>query len=600
VLTGSNADAVAAICAYLDGLPLAIELAAVSIRLLSPQQLLDQLTGSAGSAFKLLKGQVRDAAIQHQTLRQAFQWSYDLLDAGARLLFGRLSVFINSWTLEAADAVCDIGDLLSGSTDPLASLLDNCLIQKEPSSNGERSEYRFTMLTTLREFALDRLSANGEGSLLRQRHADYFLTFAKLAEPEITGRNQISWLERVEENLGNFRTALDWTIDSSPDQALQLAVALFPFWHARSLLSEGRHYFDQVLAKTQARTPLRGRALAAAGLLAQRQGDLAEAEELINASVRLCFDLGDQSGLAYALNNLAIVVMSKGENSLALQDANDSLAICQDPDYPLGMARAQMIIGQIALNGDRLETSRQALEASLFFWRQKGDLKNEILCQINLGRLFLLLGDFNKATIFLEESLDLSRKIKDQHWELLAAWNLAEIQLRKSAPDEAGIIFEDCLEKSRRLGDRYFEAMTLNRLGQVAAMQGNPQMGMPLFRASLEIGRQTGSKWVAADGLLQLGRAALQLEDQAAAQASFMESLRLFYEQGEQSDIVLNLELLALMYQQRSQPDFTLRLLGAASAWRSAAGIPQPGQYQTEQDQVLKQLQSQLSPDAYS
>ena len=324
------------------------------------------------------------------------------------------------------------------------------------------------MLSTLREFALAHLLAGEEWDALRQRHADYFLSFARLAEPQLTGRQQLAWLERLEKELPNLRQALDWTLQASIDQSLHLAVALFPFWHARSYLNEGRYYLERALAACTAPTPLRARALAVAGLLAQRQGDFQRATQLITQGVALNRQLEEPIGLAYALNNLAIVLMSEGDNEAALQSANESQAICVQQAYPLGLARAEMILGQVALNEDRLAEARQALETSLAFWRTHGDLKNEILCLINLGRAGIMQGRYAEALSLFEECLALSRQLKDLQWELVALWNSAEIPLRRGSPQQAAPLLQSCLDHSRRLGDRYFEALSLGRLGVVA------------------------------------------------------------------------------------------------------------------------------------
>ena len=587
MLNSKNAAAVAGICARLDGVPLAIELAASSIRLMSPQTLLERLSGSSGSALQLLKGGMRDGSAHHQTLRQAFQWSYDLLDGGARALFARLGVFAGSSTLEAADAVCNIGDIQAGSVDGIAALLDNCLLQQD---EGSDVEYRFKMLGTLREFALEQLAGRGELEIMRQRHADYFLTFARLAEPELTGADQFTWLERVDKDLDNLRIALDWAMASSPGEALQLAVALFPFWHLRAFLNEGRMYLGQALTLNPAPTALRGRALAAAGLLAQRQGDLGQAGALIAESVRLCRELDDQPVLAYALNNQSIVYMSLGENGRASQLAAESLALCQQLEYPLGVARAEMIIGQVALNEDRLDTARQSLEASLAFWRKNGDLKNAALCLVNLGRVQIAFGRYPEALAMMEESAAISRRLKDRQWELAALWNSAEVHVLQGEFEEASPLLTSCLEQARRLGDRFFEAITLNRAGQVALGQGDFAQAAQLFNASLDLGIRTGSKWVVSDAQASQGYAALLQKDLPAARALLRESLKSFSEQGEQSALALALEWLGWVELEQGRPELAACRLGAAAAWRTANRQPLPPVYRMAHEKALSRL----------
>jgi predicted ATPase len=602
-LTSKNSEAIAAICTRLDGLPLAIELAAASIRLMSPQRLLERLMGATslvpsgrGTVLQILKEQTRDGNAHHQTLRQAFEWSYDLLDTSAKMLFARLGVFANSWTMEAADAVCNIGDIQPDSTDGMAALLDNCLLQQEDCGDGE---YRFGMLVTLREFALDRLAESGEWDLLRQRHADYFLTFAKLAVSPLTGPDQVIWLERVEKEMNNLRIALDWTLKASPHQALQLATALFPFWHTRSYLYEGRSYLERGLSQNPGSTPLRAQGLAFAGLMAQRQGDLGVAEKLITESIQLCRKLENKNGLTYALNNLAIVCMAQGENARGLALASESLGLCQALDFPLGIARAEMSLGQIALNEDRLSDAWQFLQTSLLFWRRSGDLKNAILCLINLGRVRMVLGVYSEAIALFEESLQLSRRIKDQHWEMAGLWNLAEIHLRQGEHEIGGTLLASCLDHARKLGDRYFEAITLNRLGLVALRQREYGEGKRLLDMSLNLGRQMGSKWVVADAVAQQGYAALLQGEAQSAGPILKESLRLFHEQGERGELVLTLERLARVNLCQGNFEGAARLLRAARDWRLSNQEPLPPVDRSDQERAILELQSRFNPSEW-
>ncbi|HVP22071.1 MAG TPA: tetratricopeptide repeat protein [Anaerolineaceae bacterium] len=596
-LTSKNTETVATICRLLDGLPLAIEQAAASIRLMSPQRLLEQMTGSSGAMLKILRDWARDGDSHHNTLLQAFQWSYDLLNPGARLLFGRLSVFKGGGTLEAIDAVCNVGDIQLGSMESMAALLDNSLIQKEQGPDGE---YYFRMMNTLREFALGRLEASGEIAGLKQRHADYYLTFAKLAEPELTGRDQVAWLDRVERDLDNLRAALDWTLDASPDQALQLAVALFPFWHTRSLLNEGRRYLNRAVEASPTGSSLRARAMAAAGLLAQRQGDYLEAETLAADSAAFCRSQGDRLGLAYAMNNLAIVLMSIGENQRALQNANESLALCQELEFQAGIALAQMVIGQIALNEARLAEARQLLEISLAFWLENGDLKNAVLCQINLGRVYLALANYAQASSHLEDSLKLCRRVKDRQWELVGLWNLAEIHLRQGKYEEGAPLLIVCLEQARRLGDRFFEAVSQTRLGLVSLQRADYNEGTRLFNLGLDLGRQIGSDWIVADAKVNLGYASLLTGEFQKAEKILKESLELFLALGERGDLVMNLERLAQSHLLQSRYKTAVRLLSAAGAWRAANNEPVPPDYCRELEYAQAYLRTQLGVEEYT
>ncbi len=536
-LTAANAAAVAGICVRMDGLPLAIELAAAGVRLLRPVRLLERLSrppqagASAGiPAMRLLQG--RGGRSSLHTLRQAIQWSWNQLEPDQQTLFARLAVFSGSFDLEAVEAVCQLGDLTNDLLDDLSILLDNSLLQRLEYSP---EDYRFSMLEMLREFALERLDDRAETAQLRQRHADYYLSFAVMAEPGLSGHEQVYWLERVAAEQRNLRQVLEWCREHAPGQFLAFALALFPFWHTRAFLSEGRGWLEGALAASPDPSPARARALAAAGLLAQRQGDYRKAHELAQAGVDLARQINHPQGLAYALNNLGIVHLSTSDNRGAQVLAEESLAICQQQGFPLGVARAQMILGQAALNEGRLDDACQALEASLGFWRSNGDQKNAALCLINLGRVHLAQGGYPAARSLFEQAMTTAVGIKDRQFEAIALWNLGDIALRLGQPDAARASFNNSLQLARRLGDFYFEALSLNRLGAVAVQQADFTAARNLLEEGLALSRRLEDTWAEADALYHLGSAALAQNDLRLARAYLIESARLFQQQGELS-----------------------------------------------------------------
>jgi predicted ATPase len=249
-LTGENAPVVAEICARLDGLPLGIQLAAARLRLLSPRAILERFR----RRLRLLKGGTQDAPARQKTLRDAIGWSYDLLGAEERLLFGRLSVFAGGCTLEAAEAVCDLGeDLTEEVLDLLASLMDKSLLNRAETEDGEG---RFWMLETVREYALERLEANREQKEARHGHAVYCLALAKDARPELTGPRQTEWFGRLESEHDNLRAALSWSLErGNAETALQMNAQLWWFWYKRGHLSEGRRWLEEALGKARLRSP---------------------------------------------------------------------------------------------------------------------------------------------------------------------------------------------------------------------------------------------------------------------------------------------------------------------------------------------------------
>jgi predicted ATPase/class 3 adenylate cyclase len=275
-VTNESAPAVAQICYRLDGLPLAIELAAARIKVLSPQKMLGRL----GNRLKLLTGGARDLPERQRTLRSTIEWSYGLLGEGEKVLFARLSVFAGGRTMEAIEAICDAeGDLPVDVLDGLSSLVDKSLLKQEEGAGGEP---RFVMLETIHEFAREKLQESEESEDIRRLHAEYFLALAEEAEPAVEGAQQPVWLERLEEEHDNMRRALSWSLGQGQDSelALRMSAALGEFWYLRGYFGEGRRWLEEALAKS-GRTPTaaRARALQRVSWLAFQQGDLDRAEE---------------------------------------------------------------------------------------------------------------------------------------------------------------------------------------------------------------------------------------------------------------------------------------------------------------------------------
>jgi predicted ATPase/DNA-binding XRE family transcriptional regulator len=320
-ITAANAAAVAEICQRLDGLPLAIELAAARVRLLAPQALLARLAGAHKSvSLQLLTGGGRDLPTRQQTLRGAIDWSYQLLEASEQTVFMRLAVFVGGCTLEAAEAVASElrseneelrnhlrDDSLFNSQfsvlNSIEALLDHSLLQYAEAVDGEA---RFTMLETIREYALERLEASGEEDMLRRQHAAYYLALAEGAEPQIQGAEQATWLDRLERDHDNLRAALSWALAAGATEiGLRLAAALGEFWWPLGHVSEGRRWLAAALAGSgPATAAARAKALYRAGELAYGQGDYGVATTRLEESLTLYRDLGDKWGTACALRGL--------------------------------------------------------------------------------------------------------------------------------------------------------------------------------------------------------------------------------------------------------------------------------------------------------
>ena len=334
-LTKENAAAVTAICARLDGLPLAIELAAARIKLLSPSAMLARLE----SRLNLLTGGARDLPTRQQTLRGTVDWSYGLLNTAEQTLFRRLSVFTGGCTLEAVEAVCDTrGDLGLDALDAMASMMDKSLVQH---TEPQEAETRFFLLSTIREYALERLAESDDEAATRRAHAAYYLVLAEEGAEDTVAHPE--WLDRFEVEHDNFRMAIDYLIKTG-DAAwgLRLGAALFRFWETREHLTEGRNAIARLLALegAKARSKLRAHLLFAAAVLASQQGDYGAAQKLFEESLETCVELNDNRGVAVALNALAVNARDRGELAAASLLFERCVAIWKDLGDSAGAARA--------------------------------------------------------------------------------------------------------------------------------------------------------------------------------------------------------------------------------------------------------------------
>jgi len=368
-LTEENAPAVAEICVRLDGLPLAIELAATRIKVLEPEQLLARLQ----RRLSLLTSGSRTLPERQRTLRAAIAWSHDLLEAAERRLLARLSVFTGGWTLASAEAVCDPEGLGLDALHGLTSLVDQSLVRQTEPAEGES---RFAMLETIREFAHEQLTAGGELDLIGRRHAGHFLGLAVAAEPHLTAEDQGEWLDRCDREHANLRAALRWAIEAGEtNRAQEAAGALWRFWQQRGHLAEGRHWLDEVLSLPSgpAPTAARAKALTGAGGIAWWQEDIAAAGGFYEEALAIERELGDPARIAEALYNQAFVVGAGGDLAPALQLFEESLELFRYAEDELGVTRVLwMLVLRDAVAGD-WDRPIARTEEAVAIWRRVGD-----------------------------------------------------------------------------------------------------------------------------------------------------------------------------------------------------------------------------------
>lgn len=540
-LTDDNAAAVAQICARLDGLPMAIELAAARVKFLQPQAILARLE----SRLDLLTGGPRDLPARQRTLRSAIEWSYDLLDDAEQTLFRRLAVFAGGETVEAIEAVCNAqGDLQIEVLDGVESLIDKSLLRQEEGTGGES---RFGMLETVHEYARKKSQELGEDRPLQREHALYFMKVAEEAEPHLRGAQQQERLARLDDEHDNFRAALQWARESDTAEAkeigLRIGGALWHFWSVRGYLSEGREQLNRLLDKAkvesvQANGPENGhephagvardlaayrtRALNAAGILADLQGDYVAARALHEESLALKKEQGDTKGISISLNNLASVAQQQGDYTAARSLYEESLALKRELGDKWSIAISLNNLGLVVQQQGDYAAARSLYEESLALAREIGDKRGISISLGTLGNIAHLQGDHVAARALHEESLVLKKELGDKRGLAMSLGNLGLLALEEGDYACARSQFEESLSLRKELGDKWGIAMSLAGLGGVAVAQGgtgravSPSGSIPgTADDSDELSEvRRGARLLGAvEGLLESTGAVLEVED---------------------------------------------------------------------------------------
>jgi predicted ATPase/class 3 adenylate cyclase len=479
-VTNTNAPAVAEICHQLDGLPLAIELAAARSKLFAPQALLVRL----GNRLKLLTGGTRDLPARQQTIRNTIDWSYNLLDAAQQTLFVRLGVFVGGWTEQAAEAVCNAaGDVPIDMLDGLAALLDQSLLRQ---AEGADSEPRFTMLETIREYALERLEASGEVAALRRHHAAYYLGLAEQAEPELDGEQQRVWLTRLRQDYDNLRAALGWIIEQdAAELGVRLVDALDNFWFLAGYISEGRRWATALVALARATWPaeLRAQVLRAVGWMAWQQGDYAAALEVLEESAVLYRQLGDRRSLVRVLNPLSRALLFQGEHARARMLLEECTALSREVGDHSELAMS--LLGQASLAMDQADyaAARSFLEQSLPIYRTLGEPWGIGLTVNYLGDVARCEGHYEQAAAHYQESLTLFRTQGIQVEIAAILHNLGYAVLAMGDQQRARAYFGESLTLQREQGSQTGILEGLAGFGALLAAQGQPRRAAILFGA---------------------------------------------------------------------------------------------------------------------
>jgi predicted ATPase/class 3 adenylate cyclase len=558
-----NASAIAAICARLDGLPLAIELAAARVKLLPPHALLARLE----HRLSLLTGGPRDLPDRQRTMRDTIAWSHGLLAPAERALFRRLAVFAGGFTAEAAEAIGADDDAGGDGCvvapwsvfDHLAALCDQSLVRQE-DDGGEGDEPRFAMLEMIREYALEQLTASSETARVRQHHAEFFGELAEAAFAGFGGDDQRGWLNRADREKDNFRAALEWHRQVGHAEAgLRLAGALWWFWWVRGYRGEGREFLTWFLtAAPEAPAAVRGRALSGAGALADALGDAEAANHSLAEALALYRAAGDAAGIAKALEGLGRVALDRGDLRRADQLFEEALAAARNAGDRQGVAHSLLALATVDARRGALERAAQRYDESLGLLRALGDQQGVAGAESNLGSVAFLQGDLPRAAALLEAALPI--------------W--------------------------RDLGDRQAEAVVAGGLGEIARLAGDEQRALAHCRGALASFRELDDRRGAGSVLISLARLTFAEGRPGPALTHLEEGVSLAREVADEETCIQAVEALA-EFMLPASPAEAIAWLGASDQRRAELGIPLPAVYRDERERAMAEVRARVGDDAW-
>jgi predicted ATPase/class 3 adenylate cyclase/DNA-binding CsgD family transcriptional regulator len=598
-LTNVNARAVAEICRHLDGLPLAIELAAARIKLLPPQALLARLT----PRLTVLTSGARDVPVRQQSLRQTIEWSYQLLDAEQQRLFRRLSVFAGGCTLEAIEAVCvalDKNKEAGWVLDGVASLLDQSLLQ-QTEQDGE--EAHLVMLETIREYGLEMLEASGEMEKTRRAHAAYYLELAEEAEPELVVPRQAMWWERLEREHDSLRAAMRWLTEQERtaqerEMALRLGGALLRYWEVRGHWSEGWSFLEWARAESKGVTaPAQVKVLmAAAYLLDHLEHDTDRAEALYEESLVLYQTLGDMAGTALALSQLGEIAASRGHFAVANTRTEEALALYREMGDKQGIAWSLNNLADIVSQQGKYARAISLNEESLALFKEVGDKQGIAWSLSNLAGIVSQQGEYARAISLDEESLTLCREVGDVEGIAWSLFGLADVLfLSRGDLAKVHMLLDEGLVLCREIGHKSGVAWGLSLLGEVFLQQGDTVKARFLLEESVALSRAIRHRRSLAESLFVLGSMEALEGDYTAARKCYEESLSIVREVGANLSIRFNLEGLAAVVAVQGDPAWAAQLWGATEALRETMGTPIPPVYRADYDRAVAAARAQLS-----
>ena len=595
-VTISNARIIAEICVRLDGLPLAIELAAARIKLLPPQALLARLT----QRLQVLTSGIRTLPERQQTLRNTLRWSYDLLEPVEQRLFRRLSIFVGGWSLEAVEAVVHTDPEASSNTisvlDGVASLLDKSLLLQVKQ---EGNEPRLIMLETVREYGLECLRESEEAEVSQHAHALYYLRLAEQAEPHLKGTQQMVWLEQIEMEQENLRAALGWLLEHEVNLAIRLGAAMWWFWYVRGYCSEGRRWLEAALKAPQmgGQTVARAKALRGAGTLAVYQWDYEVGSALLEESASLCRGLGDKRGLAGSLGELGWNKLRQNNLTTARRLLEESIGIAREVSDTWNLAYSLRYLGWLFATQSDRERAFFLLKESVELCQELGDTHGLVHALMALSQVVLFQGNATQATALARESLTLARDLHNKPDIADALYYLADAVEYQGEYGQAEALTQEHFALARELGDKFSISRALASLGVYALYREDFSLASTFLEECLSLMREIGFKNNIAFVLFPLGELRRLQGNVVQAAALHIEGVALAREVESKLYIGCHLVGLAKVAAAEGQPERAARLFGASACWVNPA-VDFLARQRENYERAVECLRAQLGEEA--
>jgi tetratricopeptide (TPR) repeat protein len=591
-LDEDNVRAFADICDRVDGIPLAIELAAARLQVLTPRQLREKLA----DRFKLLTG--GSAAVpHHRALRTTIDWSYDLLSRKEKMLFERLAVFGGGWTLAAAETVCrGTGLAASEILDILSALVNKSLVVADFQ---DTTETRFRYLETVREYSAERLSESADSSSAYSQHAEFFFDLAAEAHTALEKGERNPWLERLGRERDNFRSAFACSTES---KRLSFAVSLWSFLRLAGHFSEGREYLERALAQESKGVSQedRTRAQIVAGHSAILQGDYSAAEALFQGILETATRSGFQTAMARSHDALSEIARLTDRYEVAQRHAEESLSLWRALDNRHRIARSLSDLGEIARLREDYARARPLLEEGLTMQRQEGESEDVVQSLIRIGVMAQNQGDYALARSYVEESLVIAQRLQYQRGIEIAHNNLAVIATLQEDYASARAFNEECLRRSLAAGDRWGICSSDINLGVVYRGEGDYESARDILGKGLAIARELGTRRAVGAALNQLSITERLQGDGAAARSLSLEALDIFHDLDGHDGMAYALENLAALDLAEGRIERAVILWGVAERLRTECASPLPPGYRLDYDRAMAEARRIAGEESFA